>query len=80
MGQERRQQENHIDHQGRFTAPMPYHILECNDLLKPFETIRDYVSTMRQQCQEGGRVLWPPKHAFQKSLEVALTLLPLDTC
>ena len=62
-------------HPQRFTSPLPYQILQCNDLFPPFETIRDYVSTMRQQCQTG-LVFWPKKLAFQKCLETALTLLP----
>ena len=57
-----------------FAPPLPHQILRWNDVFPPIETIRDYVSTMRQQCHPE-YFPWPPKMAFQKCLEVGLTLL-----
>ena len=47
-----------------------------NDVFPPPQTIRDYVSSLRQQCNEDF-FRWPSeKMPFQKDLEVGLHLLP----
>ena len=64
----------HLRH--RWTPPLPQRMHLWNEIFPLAETIREYVSTLRQQCN-ASIFPWPTdKMALQKSFEVAVTLLP----